>query len=189
MLFTEKMSINCILCLAAFSFYINPASAAIVDITVSGLDGQGIDLAAFDLNVSWDDSEDLHYDSHTLTEHLGQFSLYEAEDLSTPYVAGSNNLNLSVISYLHDLDGQPNNFTLASLTFLGDQDPTNNIHLSDIILSDQFGNSIQFEVSGTHISANVSAIPLPGSIWLMGFSLVSIMGFGKKKTGPGRKSR
>jgi hypothetical protein len=177
MFFTKKVNMNIIICLAAFSLYINPTSAAIVNITISELDNQNLDLAAFDLNVSWDNSGNFLYDSYAMTEYLGQFSLNEAEDLSTPYVTGSNNLNLSVISYLHDLDTQPGNFTLASLTFQGEEDPTHSIYLSDIILSDRFGNSIQFEVSGTHITA----VPLPGSIWLMGFSLASIIGLGAQK--------
>jgi hypothetical protein len=181
MFFTKKLCINIFLSLVAFSFVLNPASAAIVDITVSGLDREGLDLAAFDLNVSWDDSGNFHYDSYVLTEYLGHYSLHEAEDLSTPYVEGSNHLNLSVLSYLQNLDVQPGNFTLASLTFLGDQDPTqNNFHLSGIILSDQFGNSIPYLHSGSHISI----VPLPGSIWLMGFSLAGIIGFLKKKAGP-----
>jgi hypothetical protein len=176
-MFFTKIWIKYFLCLVAFFFNITPASSAIVHITISGLDNQ--DLAAFDFNASWDSTGDYYYDSYTLTEHLGQFSLNEAENLSTPYVTGSNSLNLSVISYLQDLDAQPDAFTLASLRFYGNQDPTSDIELSDIILSDQFGNAISLDNS----TIRMSVVPLPGSIWLMGFSLLSLSGLKKWKTG------
>jgi hypothetical protein len=168
-----KMSV----CLIALFFNISPVSAYTIDITISGLDDFNLDLGAFDFDVGWDQSGDYYYDSYTLTEHLGRFSLNEAVDLSDLYVAGSNRLNLSVISYLQNLDAQPSAFTLATLTFYGNQNPASDIVLSDIILSDRMGQQIGgYIVSGSHISF----VPLPASIWLMGAALLGFAGIGKK---------
>ena len=145
------------------------ATAAIVDITISGLQYQ--DLAAFDLNVNFNPNQNsVAIEEYSLTNALGRFDLYEAFDLSTPYTSNSNIVNLSVLSLLDDLSWQPETFTLASIEFTTEDDISPNISLSEIILSDTTGNYIPFSVSGSNI--NVSAVPLPSTILLLGVTLI-----------------
>jgi hypothetical protein len=172
----QKMQVITILYLMMF-FSATTISAATysIDITISGL--ESMDLGAYDFYINWDaSSSDFHYNSHILSDHLGRLDLHEADDLSTPYIAGSNSLNLSVLSYLQNLDTQPYAFTLATVIFSSNQDSLPDLSLSNIILSDHYGDSIPYTVSGMHLTA----VPIPGTTWLMGLSLASLIGFRKR---------
>jgi hypothetical protein len=170
-----KKSIVTVMLFSAALFTATTAMAHIVDIDVFGLDR--FNLAAFDLNVNYDDNL-LTFDSYTLTNELGSFTVPdegpEAEDWSLGD-DGSGTVNIAVLSSLNDFSGQPDAFTLATLSFSGEDRAIGDISLSQIVLSDDFGNTISFTASGTKIYAGQSSgpgyIPIPGSIWLLGFGL------------------
>jgi len=171
-MFSPKRWLLAILLLNAVLFSAAPAAAYEIDVTVSGLGG--FDLGAFDLNVNYDD-ELLTFGSYTLSEELGSFGEGDAEDWSLGDI-GSGTVNLAVLSYLFDFSTQPDAFTLATLTFSGDEAGLAGISLSDIILSDDLGDPIPFTVSGT----DISAVPIPGAVWLLGSALVGIVGLRRR---------
>ncbi|MBL0715890.1 MAG: hypothetical protein JJV98_19560 [Desulfosarcina sp.] len=180
-MFSPKRWLLAILLLNTVLFTAAPAVAAPrpfeVDVTISGLGG--FDLGAFDLNVNYDDAL-LAVDSYTLTGELGSFA---GPDPAYPDAAdwslgddSSGIVNLAVISYLEDFSTQPDAFTLATLTFTGDSTGLADISLSDIILSDDFGDPISFTVSGT----DINAVPIPGAALLLGSGLVGIVGLRRR---------
>lgn len=177
-MFSPKRWLLAILLLSAVLFSAVPAAATVVmcdydvDVTISGLGG--FDLAAFDLNVNYDD-ELLDFGSYTLSEELGSFDEGDAEDWSLGD-DGSGTVNLAVVSYLIDFSTQPDDFTLATLTFSGNSTGLDGIGLSDIILSDDFGDPIPFTVRST----DINAVPIPGAVWLLGSALVGIVGLRRR---------
>ena len=120
------------------SFTATTAMAYNVDIDIVGLDR--FNLAAFDLNVNYDDNL-LIFDSYTLTNELGSFTVPadgpEAEDWSLGD-NGSGIVNLAVLSSRSDLSDQPHAFTLATLFFSGEERAIGDVRLSHIVLSDDF---------------------------------------------------
>jgi hypothetical protein len=182
-MFLQKKLIAAMMFLCSVIFIgIIPTTAAAVqtydiEITISGL--AGLDLAGFDLDVNYDDTL-LTFDDYTLTEALGSFtgsdpSYPDAEDWSlgddTP-----GTVNLSVVSYLMDFSDQLDAFVLATISFSGDASALTDISLSDILLSDPEGNAIAYRVDGT----NISAVPVPGAIWLMGSALLGVAGLRRR---------
>lgn len=167
-----KRSFVTVILFSAILFTGATAMAYNVDIDIFGLDR--FNLAAFDLNVNYDDNL-LTFDSYTLTNELGSFTVPtdypEAEDWSLGD-DGSGSVNLAVLSSLSDFNDQPDAFTLATLVFSGEERAIGGISLSHIVLSDDFGNTIPFTTSGTQINAGrPDPIPIPGAIWLLGSGL------------------
>ena len=169
-MFVEKSKKILILVTFTVMFLIGLAqsASASVDITISGL--ENFDLAAFDLNLNYDDGTMIFMD-YTLTEELGSFDLLDAEDWSFGD-DGFGTVNLAVVSYLFDFSSQSDSFTLATVNFDFDGD----VYLSDIVLSDEFGDAIPFTVNGT----DISAVPVPGAIWLLGSAFAGIIGIRRR---------
>ena len=168
MLFQKKVIAAIIFLCSVFFIGLTPASAAFVDITISELIYQ--DLAGFELDVNYD-STALTLDYYTLTDELGSFSAGDAEEWSLGD-DGIGTFNLSVLSYLMDFSTQSDDFILATLSFSGDDSAISNIILSNIILSDPYGEAIPFSVNGT----DINVVPEPGTMCLMGFG-VALLGF------------
>jgi hypothetical protein len=171
-----KKTIVTVMLLSAVLFTATPAMAYYANITISGLGSH--DLAAFDLNLNYDDTL-LTFDSYILTNELGSFSdpagiAPDAEDWSLGD-DGFGTVNLAVVSYRSDFSSQPDAFTLATLSFSGDESAMADISLSDIVLSDAFGYPISFTVSGTDITVpRPNVVPIPGTIWLLGTGLCAV---------------
>ncbi len=148
------------------------AAAYDVEITISGL--EGLDLAGFELVVNYDSS--LTVTGYTLTEELGSFTGPDAENPDaedwSEWEDETGTAYLAVVSYLSDFSAQSDSFTLATITFSGDESTLSGISLSDIILSDADGNGIAFTVNGTHISA----VPVPGTFLLLGAGVAGLAG-------------
>jgi hypothetical protein len=171
-MFSLKKSIIPIMMFTAVLFTITPAMAYTVDITISNL-SPNQELAAFDLNVNFN-NDLLKLDSYELTKELGSFTNPDdAQDWSLGNVAPGT-VNLAVMSYRSDFSSQPNNFTLAKLSFIGDESAIDSISLSNIVLSDASGHHYQagdFSYSGTSINMDLRPAPIPGAIWLLGTGL------------------
>lgn len=159
-----KKTMAAMMLIGAVVFTATAAGAVNVDITISGL--EKVDLRAFDLNVQYDQTL-LTFDSYTMTDELGSFTVPpdapDAEDWSLGD-NGSGTVNLAALSYLSDFSSQPDAFTLATLSFSGEESAMAAVYLSDIVLSDPLGDPLSFTVNGADIT--VSVVPLPGAIWL-----------------------
>lgn len=174
-----KKSMLTVMLLSTVLFTATPVVAYETAVTISGLIW-GVHLAAFDLNVNYDATL-LTFDSYTLTDELGSLSepagAPDAQDWSLGD-DGSGTVNLSVLSYLLEFSGQPDAFTLATLSFSGDADAMTSISLSEVVLYDESGDQISIQnVSGTHICI----VPIPGTIWLLG-TMLGVGGIIRRRT-------
>jgi hypothetical protein len=174
-MFSVKKAVMATLLIVGAVFATVPAMADSysVDITISNLGD--FNLAAFDLDVTYDSSL-LTFEDYTLTEELGSFTgpdpdFPDAEDWSWGD-DGLGTVNLAVFSYLDDLSSQPDTFSLATLNFSGDESALDAISLSYLDLSDDFGDPIPVSVNGT----NINVVPIPGAIWMALSGILGIIG-------------
>ncbi len=171
MILSKKLIAAIMFCFGLVVMGATSATAYEVNITISGL--ENLDLAGFEFDVNYDGTL-LTFDEYSLTEELGSFDSYDAEDRSDKeYATGT--AYLAVVSYLTDsadFSTQSASFTLATISFSGDESALSGISLSNIILSDVDGNAIAFTVNGTHISA----VPVPGTLLLLGAGLAGLAG-------------
>ncbi len=180
-MFSMKKAVMATLLMIAAVFSAAPAMAILepyeVEITISDLGA--FNLGAFDIDVSYDNSL-LTFISYSLTEELGTLDGIEASDWSGGD-DGLGTVNLSVFSWLNYnlyadfFSNQANDFTLGTVYFTGDESSLAAISLSYVDLSDEYGDAIPFTVDGTNISA-VSAVPVPGAIWLAMSGLLGCIG-------------
>ncbi|MBU1010504.1 MAG: PEP-CTERM sorting domain-containing protein [Bacteroidetes bacterium] len=140
-----------------------------VDVLIS--DMQGAYLGAFDFNVNFDESV-LAFDSYSLGSELGDISAGNADDWGFGYL-GSGVLNLSELSWLWDLSSQPDEFTLATISFLGNGQGTSVLMLSDVILSDDWGYDLQAISESSSINVT-SSVPEPATILLLSAGFIGL---------------
>ncbi|NBC49230.1 MAG: PEP-CTERM sorting domain-containing protein [Gammaproteobacteria bacterium] len=147
-----------------------------VEIQIAGLDTD--DLGAFELDLSFDPSV-LQYQSYDLGQGLADpdplFSGFG--DSSDDSSAASGVLTLAEFSTLIDLTGQPDAFTLASVSFLAQQPGTSSLTLSNIALYDGSSLVEPLEVSG--IANGSVTVPVPSTLLLMplGLGLLAVRRF------------
>lgn len=163
----------------------SPAAAVLavsdIEITISNLGA--FNLAAFDLDLSYDDAQ-LTFVDYTLTGELGALDGFDADDWSFGD-DGFGTVNLNVVSYLPwgdpFFDTQADDFTLATVSFevTGDPSALDGVLLSYVDLSDDFGDPIPFAVNGT----DINAVPVPGALWLLGSGLVGVVGLRRRNRG------
>ena len=147
-----------------------------VDVEISGL--ESVDLAGFDLDVSFDDSV-LDFTGYTLYDELGAIPA-DAWDLSNGD-DGFGTINLAEMSWLWDLSGQSDSFTLATLTFEGLEVGCSDLTFTYADLSDDWGDVITIDSLGDG-SVDVNPVPLPGAVWLLGSGLAGLVGLKRRKT-------
>jgi hypothetical protein len=151
-----------------------------VDITISNLGD--FNLGAFDIDVSYDDTKLSLASYPMLTTELGAINGIEASDWSL----GDDEVgtvNIALVSYLdYELDAaffaaQSNDFVLATLTFDADaESDLDGITLSYVDLSDEYGDAIPFNVSGT----DINVVPVPAAAWLLGSGLIGLAGLRRR---------
>lgn len=147
-----------------------------VDIEISGL--ESVDLAGFDLDVSFDDSV-LDFTGYTLYDELGVVPA-DASDWSQGD-DGSGTINVAEMSWLWDLSGQSDSFTLATLTFAGLEVGSSDLTFTYTDLSDDWGDVITADLLGGNVDVN--PVPLPGAVWLLGSGLAGLVGLKRRKNG------
>jgi hypothetical protein len=152
-----------------------------MDVTISDL--EAYNLAAFDIDVSYDYNL-LAFDSYSLTTELGVLDGCQASDWSLgDDEFGTVNINVfSWLDYVFDADffsSQSDDFVLATLTFDADTaSDLDEIYLSYIDLSDEYGDSFSYSVDGTDITA--VPVPEPSTFLLMGTALFGIAGLRRR---------
>ena len=134
------------------------------------------DLAAFDIDVSFNDSM-LDFGGYSLGDGLGSISSGDADDWSLGH-DGFGTINLAELSWLDDFSFQSDNFILASLTFTAAQYGLSDLDFTHIDLSDADGNPIAppvFSGPGT-----VNAVPVPPAVLLLGSGLLGLIGINRR---------
>ena len=162
---------------------VSPATAqkVIIDVDISGL--ESVDLASFDIDVTYDDSL-VAFDRYFLTDALGSISLMDAEDWSFGDDTFGT-VNISVLSFLEaeELEDQPDAFILTTLVFdTIEACPTTDdfgIELSYIDLGDAYGDLVSFNVPMG--STSINAVPVPAAAWLLGSGLLGLVGIRRRK--------
>ena len=157
-----------------------------VALTISGLgNGTAPSISAFDLDVSFN-SWNLSFSSAvfgdpTLGDQLDIFDL--GGNPMSAGLTGEGRLNLFELSL--DLPAvldvkQADSFTLVTLTFNTLRAPSSNpLGLSINSLGDAFGDPI----SATVVDGNITVVPIPGTIWLIGSALLGMLGSaGRRKS-------
>jgi hypothetical protein len=158
----------------AAMLYFNPTDPVVevdetvdLELWVSGL--EDADLSAFDIDFAYNDSV-LRFDNYALGSELGSLALEEAVDLSGGALAGGV-INLREFSYLWDLSFQPDSFVLATLTFSLMYPQTTELTFLDGVLADELGQPL---VTVTQDNMIMTAVPIPGAIWLFGTGLIGL---------------
>ncbi|MDM8525036.1 VPLPA-CTERM sorting domain-containing protein [Desulfococcaceae bacterium HSG8] len=86
---------------------------------------------------------------------------------------GSSMINLSEVSWENDLSPQSDSFTLETISFTEDSLGNSDLMFSGVTLGDFNGDLFSAELE----TGNVSVVPIPGAVWLLGSGLVGIVGF------------
>ena len=159
----------------------SPVDVALI---ISGLgNGNAPSISTFDLDVSFN-PRNLSFSSAvfgdpTLGDQLDIFDMG-----GNPMFAGlmeAGKLNLFELSL--DLPAvlnakQADSFTLVTLTFNTLLAPrSSSLGLSINSLGDAFGNPISATVS----DGNITVVPIPGTIWLIGSALVGMLGSARRR--------
>ena len=158
---------------------------SIVDVAlrISGLgNATAPSLSMFDIDVSFDSAR-LSFSSATFGDPVlgDQLDIFDLGGNSTwAGLTGEGNLNLFELSMDSpaDLDDyQAASFTLVTLTFNALSAGSSPLELSFSSLGDAYGDPIFAEV----IDGNVTVVPIPATIWLMGSALFGMLGLARQR--------
>ena len=119
----------------AITMSFSPSSAIIgigdpldVDIIISGMEND--DLAEFSFDVNYD-SAVLNFDSYVLGTELTD-PVFGQDDWSAGDLGGGA-INLSELSGLFDFSAQPDSFTLATVSFIGNAIGNSGLSFTNVI--------------------------------------------------------
>ncbi len=140
----------------------------------------GEDVGGFDLDVLYDNTI-MEFASYALTENLGSLAAYEAEDWSNG-VTSPGVVNIASVSYLDDLSFQPDDFTLFTVSFIAVAPGTSGLELNPDYISDAAGDALTFQIAQPG-SVNVSPVPVPASLVLLGSGLLGLVTVSRRARG------
>ena len=143
-----------------------------IDIMISGLE-ESTDIGTFDFNINYDDSI-LVYNSYILGNGLGVIP-DDTEDWSLGDLGGGI-INIAELSDLDDLSFQPDEFTLATITFTGNTVGTSALSFSAIDLGDTWGAPVEFSQN----DGSIQVVPIPASLYLLGSGMLFLINRRKK---------
>jgi hypothetical protein len=138
-----------------------------VDVVIFGLDST--DLAAYGVDIGFNDDA-LDYEDISFGSELG----YSADSI-TDVGATSGVVSVSETSLLFDFSGQPDAFTLFTLTFSAQAIGDSAFSFLTVDLSDPYVNAIDASGGG---DANV--VPIPPTVLLLGSGLLGLVGFRRR---------
>ena len=154
-----------------------------VALRISGLgNATAPSLSMFDIDVSFDSAR-LSFSSATFGDPVlgDQLDIFDLGGNSTwAGLTGEGNLNLFELSMdlPDDLDDhQAASFTLVTLSFNALSVGSSPLELSFSSLGDAYGDPISAEV----IDGNVTVVPNPATIWLMGAALFGMSGLMRRR--------
>jgi hypothetical protein len=140
-----------------------------VDVVIFGL--EDVDLAAYGIDVGFNDDA-LDYEDISFGEGLGwpDDSVEDVDDTAEGVVS------VAETSLLFDFSGQPDAFTLFTLTFSTQAIGSSDFELLRIDLSDPDTNAIDASNSG-----DVNVVPIPAAAWLLGTGLLGLVGLRRRQ--------
>jgi len=154
---------------------VNVGDILSIDIVISSLFADN--LAAFDLNINYDDGI-LRFSSYVLGTELGDISAGDAFDWSSGDLGGGT-INLAEVSLLSDFGSQPDSFVLASLVFSVLSPGITNLTFSDVVLSDEWGSPLIATLESGTVNSS-APIPEPATMFLIGIWLTCFIGLRHK---------
>lgn len=148
-----------------------------LDLVVSGLgDFSAESLGAFDISVGFDASV-LSFTSYRLEDYLGDIDLFEAIDASAGAIGGTVNIaEVSLLSAV-SLDAmQPADFILATLNFDAADLATSIVTQLAVLPGSGLVDALGAPIAITGLTPArveiVTAVPVPGTLFLLGVPLV-----------------
>jgi hypothetical protein len=138
-----------------------------VDVVIFGL--EDTDLAAYGIDLGFNDNV-LDYESVSFGTELG-FPTDSEVDVDT--AAGF--ISVAETSLLFDFSGQPDAFTLFTLTFSAQEVGDSEFAFSLLDLSDPDFNAIEASAGG-----NVNVVPIPAAAWLLGSGVLCLVGIRRR---------
>lgn len=155
---------------------IGTSSSFDVDVVISDLGGDIV--GGFDVTIGYDPSL-LTATNVGFTSNLGSPLSLIGFDLATP---GEVNANETSLLFSFELDAlQPgDSVRLATLSFMANNVGTASLLFTSALISDELGVEIPLQaVVGA--SVEISAIPIPGALWLMISGLLGLGAMGRKR--------
>jgi hypothetical protein len=175
---------GCVICAVALSaasapaavvlnFFPSTASAGLgtnfgVDVVIFGLDST--DLASYWLDIGFNDDA-LDYEGITFGSRLGYPDDSIADAFDDPGL-----VSVAETSELFDFSGQPDAFTLFTLTFSAQAIGDSDFSFLTVDLSDPDLNEIIASAGG---DVNV-VVPVPAAAWLLGTGLLGLVGLRRR---------
>lgn len=138
------------------------------------------DIAFWSVDLGYDLSV-FSFDSAVTGDELGNPATpFTPFGFPAGFVDTGSNLTLAETSSLLDLSSQADNFILATLTFSGVAPGTATFALDSLsaIFMDSLGGAINIDsaLSGSGTVNPVTAVPVPGAVWLLGSALLGFTG-------------
>lgn len=146
-----------------------------IDLIVSGLDATG--LAGFDIDVKFDPNL-LSFSSYRLGAELTD-PVFGQDDWSLGAV-DSGVVNLSELSYLLDFSGQPNSFSIATITFDTLAAGAALFNFDHFDFTDGMGSPLQ--LNALNGGVRINPVPLPG-VWSLLLAGLAGLYFSRKRPG------
>ena len=155
-----------------------------VKLGISGLgNGAAPSLGTFDLNIGYNPSllsfTSVIFGDPVLGDQLDLFSLgsLTSSDNTTPGTVNVFELSFDSVADLNTL--QAANFTLATFTFSALSGGTSPLSISINALGDANGDPLAATMASGNVT--VTAVPLPGAVWLFGSGLLGLIGVARRK--------